>query len=466
MADELWRLDATALAALIRQKDVSAREAVQAHLDRMHAVNPALNAVVRDLSDQALAEADAADRTLKSEGPRGALHGVPITTKINTDQAGLPTDNGVVTLKDLIASVDNPVIGSLRKAGGIVIGRTNAPAFSMRLTTDNALHGLTYNPWNRDVTCGGSSGGAGSSLAAGIGAIAQGNDIGGSVRWPAYCNGLVGLRPTIGRIAGFNETGARTAHRGFAGQLMAVNGPLTRSVRDVDLVLPIMAQPDARDPVYVAAPLTGPEGTRRAALVIEDDLPQATKEAVRRAGRHLAAAGYTVEEAMPPSLDRLPALWGNIGMCELGTLLVPMASKIGDEGMERTTNAFWELLGHRDLERYQAALRERDTILRNWSLFLATFDVVILPACGALSLAVGCDTKGNDAMREVMHAFRFQVGLPVLGLPVLAVPMGMNEGLPMGVQILSARFREDRCIAAGRIIEAQEPAITPIDPVP
>jgi amidase len=465
MADDLWRLDATALAALIRQKDVSAREAVEAHLDRMHAVNPEINAVVRDLSDEALAEADAADRALRTDGPRGDLHGVPVTTKINTDQAGLPTDNGVVMAKDLIAKEDNPVIGSLRKAGAIVIGRTNAPAFSMRLVTDNALHGLTLNPWNKSVTCGGSSGGAGASLASGIGALAQGNDIGGSVRWPAYCNGLVGLRPSIGRIAAFNETGTRTAHRGFASQLMSVNGPLTRSVRDIDLVLPIMAAQDARDPLWVGAPLQGPDGTRRAALVIEDDLPEAVKSAVRRAGRHLAAAGYAVEEASPPSLDRLPGLWGDIGMCELGSTLLPLASKIGDEGMERAFGAFWELMGHRDLERYQAALRERDSILRAWSIFLATYDVVILPALGALSLASDCDTKGRDAMAEVLHAFRFQVGPPVLGLPVLAVPTGVNAGLPMGVQILSARFREDRCLAAGRIIEAQEPAITPIDPV-
>ncbi|HEX2593452.1 MAG TPA: amidase [Rhizomicrobium sp.] len=465
MAGDLWRLDATELAGLIRQRDISAREAVQAHLDRMHKVNPALNAVVRDLSEQALAEADAADARLRGGAAVGPLHGVPITTKINTDQEGLPTDNGVLMAKDLIANEDNPVIGTLRKAGAIVIGRTNAPAFSMRLTTDNALHGLTLNPWNKDVTCGGSSGGAGSSLAVGIGAIAQGNDIGGSVRWPAYCNGLVGLRPTIGRIAAFNETGARTADRGFAGQLMAVNGPLTRSVRDAELALSIMAASDARDPLWTDAPLKGPAGTKRAALVIEDDLPDVTKAAVRCAGGYLEEAGYTVDEATPPSMERLVPLWGDIAMCEFGFTLSPLASKIGDDGMAAAFGAFTELMGHNDAQRFLAAMRERDTILRKWSEFLSTYDVVILPALGARSLAVGCDVQGADAMKDVMHKFRFQLGLPVLGLPVLAVPMGVSDGLPMGVQILSAKFREDRCIAAGRIIEMNEPPIAPIDPV-
>jgi amidase len=180
---------------------------------------------------------------------------------------------------------------------------------------------------------------------------------------------------------------------------------------------------------------------------------------------HLTAAGYKVEEATPPAMDRLVPLWGDIGMCELGFTLLPIASKIGDDGMAAAFGAFWDLMGHQDIQRYQAALRERDTILRAWSVFLDTYDVVILPSCAALSLAYDCDIKGVEAMQEVMRAFRYQLGLPVLGLPVLQVPTGTHDGLPMGVQILSDKFREDRCIAAGTAIEAQEPAITPIDPV-
>src|SRR5215218_2206261 len=255
MTGELWRLDGVALARLIQAGAVSAREAVTAHLERLHAVNPQLNAVVRTLDEQALAEADAADRARLAGEALWPLHGLPVTTKVNSDQAGLPTDNGIPKLKDFISAEDSPQVASLRRAGAIVIGRTNTPAFSMRGQTENVLPGRTVNPWNPEVTCGGSSGGAGASLAAGIGVIAQGNDIGGSIRWPAYCNGVVGLRPSPGRVAAFN--GTATAARRMSSQLMSVNGPLARSVCDVRLALAAMAARDPRDPLWTPAPLVG-----------------------------------------------------------------------------------------------------------------------------------------------------------------------------------------------------------------
>ena len=164
-------------------------------------MNPVINAVVRPLHESALAEATAADQALARGGPVGALHGVPITIKVNVDMAGSPTDNGVVAFKNAMATRDNPVVANLRRAGGIVIGRTNTPTFSMRWFTDNALHGATRNPWDARRTPGGSSGGAAAATASGIGAIAHGNDIAGSVRYPAYCCGLVGLRVSYGRVA-------------------------------------------------------------------------------------------------------------------------------------------------------------------------------------------------------------------------------------------------------------------------
>ena len=211
---------------MIRRKAVSCREVVTAALARLDAVNPRINAVVRPLHDPALAEAAAADQALARGGAVGPLHGVPITTKVNVDQAGCPTDNGVVAFKDLVATRDNPVVANLRRAGAIVIGRTNAPAFSMRWFTDNALHGATLNPWDPARTPGGSSGGAAAATATGIGAIGHGNDIAGSVRYPAYCCGLVGLRVSYGRIPSYNFTSS--VPRPIAAQLMAVQGPLTR----------------------------------------------------------------------------------------------------------------------------------------------------------------------------------------------------------------------------------------------
>ncbi|MGQ3074804.1 MAG: amidase family protein, partial [Ferrovibrionaceae bacterium] len=267
---DLWRLDAATLATLIRNGVVSAREATAAALARLDEVNPALNAVVRPLHAEAMAAADAADRRRATGEALPPLHGVPITIKVNIDQAGHPTDGGVVAYRDNVATQDNPVVANLRRAGGIIIGRTNTPCYSMRYDTDNALHGRTRNPWSAAHTPGGSSGGAGSAVASGIGAIAHGNDIAGSVRYPAYCNGVLGLRPTYGRIPSFNATAQGRAT--ISASLMAVQGPLTRSVADMRLAFAAMAVPDPRDPRCVdPAPFAPPTRPLRVALMAEPE---------------------------------------------------------------------------------------------------------------------------------------------------------------------------------------------------
>ncbi|HLZ72493.1 MAG TPA: amidase [Dehalococcoidia bacterium] len=467
MTDELWRLDATALAALIRGGRVSAREAVASHLERLQAVNPHINAVVRVLTDEALAQADQADARRRAGEALGPLHGVPVTTKINSDQAGCPTDNGVVKFKDLIATEDSPQVGSLRRAGAIVIGRTNAPAMSMRGMTENRLHGRTLNPWNPAVTCGGSSGGAGAALAAGIGAIAQGNDIGGSIRWPAYCNGVAGLRPSPGRVASFNATA--TAPRRMSGQLMAVNGPLARSVRDLRLALAAMAVRDPRDPLWTPAPLTGEPLSRplRVAIVAEPAgiaVQPPVAAAVRRAGACLAAAGWQVEEIEPPDLKRVADLWHPIGLSDLNASLRPLLAEIDDPGLTQFITNWCELKGGAGLDEYLLALAERDTLLRRWQLFMETYPLIVMPACGEVGLPADADTQGTAGALRMLDALLFQLTLPVLGLPGLAVPVGEHGGQPLGVQIASRRYREDLCLDAGEIIEAHEPPRTPIDP--
>lgn len=470
MADDLWRLDGVALAGLIRAGSVSAREVVTAHLARLDVVNPRLNAVVSPfMHEQALAEAEAADRARLAGEALGPLHGLPVTTKINVDQAGLPTDGGVPKLKDLVATEDSAQVGNLRRAGAIVIGRTNAPAFSMRGQTDNALHGLTLNPWDPAVTCGGSSGGAGASIAAGIGVIAHGNDIGGSVRWPAYCNGIVGLRPSLGRVAAFNPTA--TAARRMSSQMMSVQGPLTRSVRDARLALATMAARDPRDPWWVPAPLVGEPvaGPIRVALVtgMEGiDVHPAAIAAVREAGACLSAAGYQVEELSPPNLARVEELWHPIGLSDLNISLRPLVKDGGDPGIERFVEAWFELKGSADITEYLDALAERDTILREWNVFMETWPVIIMPACTEVALPVGIDVQDVAGAKRMLDALRFQLVLPVLGLPGLAVPTTPVDGLPMGVQVVSRRYREDLCLDAGEIIETHIAPRTPIDPRP
>jgi amidase len=260
MNGELWAQDAVELARAIRLRTISSREAVEASLARMRAVNPKLNAVVVDLGDDALKAADAADAAVKRGDALGPLHGVPVTIKENIDQAGQATVNGVSAYLKVIAAADSPPVKAWKAAGAVIVGRTNTPAFSTRWDTDNAPRGRTFNPWSKAHTPGGSSGGAGSALACGIGALAHGNDYGGSIRYPAYCCGVAGIRPTLGRVGAYNPSLA--GERPPTGQIMSVQGPMARRVRDVRLGLQAMAARDPRDPWQVPAPFDMPAPAR------------------------------------------------------------------------------------------------------------------------------------------------------------------------------------------------------------
>jgi amidase len=468
-ATQLWQLDAAELAALIRHGQVSSREAMRSALDRIHAVNPAVNAVVRVLEEEAMAAADAAD-VARARGDRlGPLHGVPVTTKINVDQAGLPTDNGVPELKDFIAPVDGPVAANLKRAGAVIIGRTNSPAFAMRGHTDNALHGPTLNPWNPQATPGGSSGGAGVAAAVGLGTIAQGNDIGGSIRWPAYCNGVLGLRPTTGRVAHINPSAP--AGRSLGAQLMAVNGPLARSVRDLRLALEVMSAPDLRDNRWTPVPLELPPPTHplKVALVTSSQGPAvqpAVWAAVRQAGRYLQAAGYQVEEVEIPFLHATSELWHAIGVTEQFHVLGPMIRRYSDPGIRDFLEPWWELRPPLDLPGYLAALARRDALMHEWQMFHQDYPIVVMPSSPQRPVPAGIDVQGLEGTRLMLEALYFQLTLPVIGQPGLAVPVGMDGDLPMGVQLVAARWREDLLLQAAEVIEACEGVRRPIDPRP
>ena len=465
---ELWQLDAVEIARLVRTGRASAREAAQSALARLHAVNPKVNAVVHVLEDQALAAADAADAAQARGEALGPLHGVPVTIKINVDMQGLPTTNGVVAFKDAIAPEDGPVVANFRRAGAVIIGRTNTPCFSMRLFTENDLHGATLNPWDRGRTPGGSSGGAGSAAAVGIGAIAHGNDIAGSIRWPAFCNGVVGLRPTVGRVSAINPSAP--PGRSAASQLMAMNGPLTRSVRDARLALQAMAARDLRDNRWTDVPLDGPPPKRpvKVAIIPEPDgapVQPELAEATRRAGRLMAAAGFAVEEVREhPGFAALFRLWNAIGVIDVfGTMREKMAT-LADE-RAKASSGFWEeLYPAADYATYRAALAERDAMLTRWTLFLEDWPIVIIPGAGEQALPVGLDFESKAGKARCLAAANTHLGMPVLGLPVLAMPLGSHAGLPLGVQVFAQRFREDLCLEAGAVIEAAEGPRVPIDP--
>lgn len=462
-----WRWDAVDLARAIRLRQLSAREATRSVLDRCAAVNPAINAVVEVLADEALAAADAADAAMMRGEAIGPLHGVPVSTKINVDQKGVATSNGCVPLRNLIAAEDSAVVGNLRRAGAILFGRTNTPALSMRWFTENDLHGRTLNPWSAGHTPGGSSGGAAAALAAGIGPIAHGNDLGGSVRYPAYACGVVGIRPSFGRVPAYNPT--MTAERPISAQMMSAQGPLARSVRDLRLALSVMAEGDARDPWWMPAPMQGPPTTRpiRVALCADPmggGVHPAVREAVQRAGRLLAAAGYAVEEATPPDFPGTVSDWEAFSRTEGRIALADGFAKLGDEGARETFAAMMARAPDLDLASWAATAARRTTRQREWAAFLARYPIMLLPVSLEPPFPQGLDLEGTQAFDGVFRAQAPMLVAPLLGIPGVSVPTGLADGLPMGVQVMAARWREDLALDAAEVIEAACPMPTPIAP--
>ena len=468
MERELWRWDAVELAVAIRMRKVSSREAVQSVLERLEAVNPAINAVTVVLGEEALAAADAADAAVKRGEAVGILHGVPVTIKENIDQTGQATANGVVAFKDVIATSDSPPVANWRRAGAVIVGRTNTPAFSLRWHTDNALRGRTFNPWARERTAGGSSGGAASALASGIAPLAHGNDLGGSVRYPAYCCGVAGIRPTLGRVPAYNQTAAE--ERPPALQLMSVQGPLARRVRDVRLGLQAMTARDPRDPWWAPAPLEGPPPPRpiRVALSVDpgkQGVHPDVAAAVRAAGAALSEAGYAVEEADPPDVMGVTDCWAALIDTEIRHVMLPYILKHGDADVIRCTELMLEAGADLGLDDYLKTLARRTTHLRDWMLFFERYPLVVGPVSTEPPFTVGFDVESLERTREVLRAQRLLVAVNLLGLPAVSVPTGLWGGLPLGVQVIGARYREDLCLDAAEVIEAQRGLPTPIDPV-
>ena len=463
---DLWRLSATDLASLIKSKKVSANEAAAAALARLDAVNPKINAVVDHKPAEVLAQAAAIDAAIGRGEDVGPLGGVPVTVKVNIDQQGFATTNGLKLQREAMAATNSPVIDNLYKAGAVILGRTNCPAFSYRWFTTNLVHGDTKNPRDPGITPGGSSGGAGAAVAAGIGHIAHGTDIAGSIRYPAYAGGVHGLRPTIGRIPAFN---AALPERTIGPQISAVSGPLARTIGDIRIALAAMSARDFRDPWWVPAPLEGPPMPKRVAMCLNPDgldpVPE-VKAAVADAGKRLERAGWIVEEITNTPPLREPAnlqtkLWLGDGYeAQLET-----AEREGDPG------ALACLRGNRtkvfpfDAAAFSKALTRRATLTREWLEFFETYAVLLMPVSGELPFPDHLDRKDEASFARVWHAQMPQIAIPFMGLPALTVSTGLVGRIPVGVQLVSGRYREDLCLAAGEAIEAGGTPSAAIDPV-
>lgn len=451
-----WQMDAVDIAAAVRRREVSCREVTASVLARIAQLNPQTNALAEVLADEALAAADAADRLTLRGDALGPLHGVPVSIKINADQAGHATTNGVVPLRDHIAREDSPVVAHWRSAGAIIVGRSNTATYSSRWFTDNGLHGRTLNPWDAAITPGGSSGGAASAVASGMGALAHGNDIGGSIRYPAYACGVLGLRPTVGRVPAYNPSA--TAERGITPQLMSVQGPLARSVADLRLGYEAMARCDARDPNWVPVPhdLPRPAGPIRVALFRHSPgipVDPAVTEALNDAARWLQQAGYDVVEAELPCFTEAAALWRTLTVEDSRRNIIAGVEQHGDATMQRSQRYLLAGMPEIDRDGVLDALARRQTLVRHWSVFLHSHPLVLMPVSWQRPCPQDEDAGTLEQARALIDAQSPLLATAALGMPGLSVPTGMAGGVPIGVQLLAWRFREDLLLEAGQVLE-------------
>ena len=461
----LWKKNAAEVASLVKAGKVSAVEVTQATLDRLEQVNGKLNAVVIQTQDDAFRSAHLVDQAIQRGEDPGLLAGVPVTVKVNIDQAGYANTNGLKMQGSLIAEYDSPVVTNFRKSGAIIIGRTNTPAFSLRWFTRNQLHGHTLNPHNSSITPGGSSGGAASATAAGIGAIGHGTDIGGSIRYPAYACGLQGLRPTHGRFPAWN---ASSKDRHIGAQLMAVSGPLTRSISDLELATKAMCAPDFRDPWHVPLPFQMGEFPYKAALCVAPEGMQTqdlVEKSVREAAERLQDAGWEVEEVKSPPFREPARLQAILWLAEMHRAGPKILEKEGDPDAIHVFGEMVKLSPEPTINDILDALQARIGLLRDWQLFLERYPVLICPTSSEPPFP---DLLDLEDFPRVMEAQLTQVGLPLLGIPGMSVFTGYQQDpigkIPIGAQLVGARFREDILIAAAKEIEARSPQIEIAEP--
>lgn len=458
-SDAPWRWSAVETVNRVRSGEVTAQEVTWSHLRRMDDVNPRLNAVTRRDDEAALAAARAVDARARDGLSLGPLAGVPVTIKDSVDVAGQSSPNGVHALDDRLATTDAPLVAHLRAAGAIVIGRTNAPEFSWRWHTDNPLFGPTRNPWDDARTPGGSSGGGAAAVAAGIGSIAQGSDAGGSLRWPAACCGVAAIRPTQHRVAMQNSTSE--AERSPAIDMMAVAGPMARTVADLDVALRTMAQPTWRDPAHVLAPFSPVRATRRVGLVADEmGGDPAVATAQREAAARLADAGWHVREVAVPGLVEAAGLWAVLLNTDFHATTRARFIELGSDGLRLMLDVLDSIGPAVDLAGYIALLARRATLVRAWQRLLwEDVDVVLLPVCREQTWLAADDVSSRARLEELYRANEPLVAINFLGLPAVAVPVGSSRGMPMSVQIVAARFEEGTALAAAAAIESRQSTV-------
>ena len=466
MTIPLWKHSASDLALAIREKEISSIEVIEAHLNRIEAVNAGLNAVVTNLAETALDAARLADQQTASGADTGPLHGVPFTIKDVFDLAGTATTMGIVELKDKMPATDTPVVAHLKKAGAIPIARTNVPDIGVRWHTDNDLYGATLNPWDRARTPGGSSGGEAAAIATGMSPLGIGGDMGGSLRFPAQCCGIAALKPGFGRISR-TITSIFDSAPMFYEQVACVNGPMARHVGDLRLALEVLSAPDFNDPCWMPAPHEGGQVSLpiRVAMITDpggDGCCPVIAAAISRAAAILSDAGYEVEEIAPPCLAETTGIIEQIANVEtrsyLPDMLAMMSSVAGDYLQRLVEDTVLEL------PKYMNTIAARHRIAAEWQVFMQGYPLILGPVSSMQPFAVGYDLAGKEQLRHFVRSMTLTEACNLLGLPCVVLPVQVADGLPQGVQLIGRRFGEHLCLDAAEVIEAAAGVFTPIEP--
>jgi amidase len=460
---DLCANDAVTLAGLLRSREVSAREVIAAHIERVEAVDPVVNAIVTRSFDQALATAAAADQALAGGAEPGLLHGLPVAHKDLADTAGVRTTYGSPLFADHVPEHDALHVSRMAAAGAISLGKTNTPEFGAGSHTVNAVFGATRNPYDPTRSAGGSSGGAAAALAARMVCLADGSDLGGSLRNPAsFCN-VVGLRPSPGRVPSWPV--------GDVADVLAVEGPMGRTVADVALLLAVMSGPDPRVPLALDAPppaLTDPAQVRQ--LLATDlrgvkvawsaDLGLTVDRQVRAvlesARQVLVDLGCDVVEATPDlsGADEAFRTWRAFRFVK------NFAPLLRDHREQLGANVAWNI--ERGLELSVADLGRAATLsavlAERVSRFFETFHVLACPATQVPPFAVELDWPHEiDGVPQANYLDWMASAylISATGLPAMSVPAGFTaDGLPVGIQFVGRRRAEWRLLGAAHAFES------------
>jgi amidase len=455
--DELVFASALEQAKLIRSRQLSPVELVTAYLERIEDLDPELNAFVTVRADEALAEAHRAEETTAGLPP---FHGVPLPIKELTDTAGIRTSYASQAFAAHVPGADAAVVRRLREAGFIVIGKTNAPEFGSIPVTESELYGACRNPWNTELTPGGSSGGAAAAVAAGLAPAAHGTDGGGSIRIPASCCGLFGLKPARGRVSNAPYVDGSLALGG--------SGPITRTVADAAALLDAMAGYEWGDPNWVPPPERPFFGEvdealepLRVALATEPPVdvpvdPQCVR-AAEEAASLLAGLGHSVDAAVPPwrSDDFQPLF---LRVWQTGPAMYPVPDP---ELLEPLNRAFVERAHETSSVEYGKAVVRLQRSCREILAFWADFDVVLTPTLALPPVPIGWLFEGEDPWGWIDRAMRFTPFTPlvnVLGVPAVSLPLSQtDDGVPLGVQLIGRPAGEATLLRLSAQVERARP---------